>query len=155
MKNLFRIIGITAFAVIIGFSMTACGDEEPTVPPHDPYKLQVQVSLQGTVFEESANTGKIVVIFDNGAGESDTGLTVDNLSWLTVDSFSISTSSSARTVSITGIDNKTQFNKGRVDVTLNVTRSAVPGTSITATVAVTGGGGYTINMLDGRSYFNY
>jgi hypothetical protein len=157
MKTTINLFGIIALMAIIGFSMTACGEE--TKPnTNDPYKLNVQV-LDNTFGNTDQLTGNVRVAFMNSDG-----ISVDALSWLTKDSFTLtatSTSGGNRTISINSIT-KSQYNSGRVDVTLALTRSAVPNfngglmptDSMTATVSVTGGGGYTIEM-NSNAYFTF
>ena len=64
MKTLFRLLGIIAFAAIIGFSMTACGGDDD--PPPDPKDL-VQGTWKytwasGTNWDQVAFTGNNYVI---------------------------------------------------------------------------------------------
>jgi hypothetical protein len=155
MKTTINFLGIIAIVAIIGFSMAACQEEEDD-SGIDSYELSVQV-VDNTFGNTDQVTGTVKVAFMNSEGISE-----NNLSWLTKDSFSLNiTGTGNRTVTIDSIS-KSQYNSGRVDVTLNLTRSAVPDYGIgglssdsrTATVSVTNGGGYTIKMSS-NAYFTF
>jgi len=156
MKNTIKFFGFIALVAIIGFSMLGCGGEEEKNPNNDPNELTVQV-VDNTFGNTDKLQGTVRVAFMSGDGLSEA-----NLNWLTAESFSLSFNpSSGRTASITSIS-KSQYNSGRVDVTLNLTRSALPNfgggilptDSVTATVSVTAGGGYTVKMND-QKYFTF
>ena len=157
MKTTIDYMAIIAFIAIIGFSMTACDAGGPNDPVIDPNKLSVQVR-DLTFGNTDKLTGTVRVAFMNSNGISE-----NNLSWLTKDSFSLNISGTgSRTVTIDSIT-KSQYNSGTVDVTLSLTRSALPNfeggltptDSRTAVVSVTNGGGYTLKMHNTNNYFTF